>query len=119
MPIFFDDKSLVENMREIKDDLYHDTNNIAVDRFMNIIKIAEWETFECEFKLYFHSTDVTMLIAALSRRESIGTDSANSAKFRGIRPQMYIKDLHCTKGIRISLKGAINILIILHSKEMR
>ena len=69
MPIFFDDKSLVENMREIKDDLYHDTNNIAVDRFMNIIKIAEWETFECEFKLYFHFTDVTMHMAAMSRRE--------------------------------------------------
>ena len=27
------------------------------------------------------------------RRKSIGTASANSAKFRGIRPRMYIEDL--------------------------
>ena len=27
------------------------------------------------------------------RRKSIGTASANSAKFRGIRPQMYIEDV--------------------------
>ena len=29
----------------------------------------------------------------LQLSEAIGTTSANSAKFRGIRPRMYIKDL--------------------------